>query len=272
MVDEKDALMWNGVDKRIEKERKGERRKLSWREIQSGQERRRPKDRRKGERRRSLRERKKHAVFSDLKKKLLIYFLLIVFVSVSISLELIWEVGEDKLTNKIKNGFISQANDKALDEAVMGFDYETVFDPLKHLQKRMLIILLIVLFCVGVTLYFFIKDVVGPLDDMVITAKEISKGNLAKTVPVYSKDEIGQLGSIINDITADFQEVLLMVGKISLTASDATDVIHNRVEVLKEKEISREIQDQLNVLYKNIDELKSLVESFKFYQIDLNKL
>jgi hypothetical protein len=63
-----------------------------------------------------------------------------------------------------------------------------------------------------------------------------------------------------------------MVGKISLSAADATDVIHNRVEVLKEKEISDEIQGQLSVLYKDIRELKSLVESFSFYQIDLDKL
>jgi len=91
-------------------------------------------------------------------------------------------------------------------------------------------------------------------------------------MPVYTKDEIGQLGSIINDITADFQEVLLMVGKINNSAVKSVDTVYNRVEVLQEKEITDDIRQELNMLYADIGELKSLVESFKFYQVDLTKV
>jgi len=107
---------------------------------------------------------------------------------------------------------------------------------------------------------------------MVYAAREISKGNLSTTMPIYTNDEIGQLGSIINDITADFQEVLLMVGKINNSAVRSVDSVYNRVEVLKEREITDEIRKELNVLYENIGELKALVESFKFYQVDLTKV
>jgi methyl-accepting chemotaxis protein len=262
---------WDGVDRRVEKKRTGERRKYNWRDLQLGDKIRKY-DRRQDERRKSLKERKKYAVFTNLKKKLLIYFLLIVFVSLSISLELIWEVGEMKLKDELKYGVVNSTPDGEVREAVSAIDYNEAFKPLRKLQIRMMIILGIVIFAIFLTLFFFVKDVAGPLDDMVKTAKEVSKGNLGKTVPVYSKDEIGQLGSIINDITADFQEVLLMVGKISISASDATDIIHNKVEVLKENTISSDIQRQLNVLYKDISELKSLVESFSFYHIDLDKL
>ncbi|MBN1880809.1 MAG: HAMP domain-containing protein [Deltaproteobacteria bacterium] len=263
---------WNGVDRRREKQRKGERRKHNWRDVQKKGERRFGVERRKSERRKSAKEKRQSAIFSDLKKKLLIYFLLVVFVCIAITVELIIEVGEPKLTDQITEIIMVQAEEHTALDAVAGFNFESIYEPLNHLQIRMIIVLGIVLAAVFLTLFFFIKDVAGPLDEMVQTAKEISRGNLAKTVPVYTKDEIGQLGGIINDITADFQEVLLMVGKISLSAADATDVIHNRVEVLKEKQISDEIQQQLNVLYKDIRELKSLVESFSFYQIDLDKL
>lgn len=263
---------WNGVDRRKKRKRKGERREHSWRDVGKKSERRVGIERRKSERRKSVKEKRKNAVFSDLKRKLLIYFLLVVFVCIAITVELIIEVGEPKLTDQITEGIMAQAEEHTALDVATGFDYDLIYEPLKHLQIRMIIVLGIVLAAVFFTLFFFIKDVAGPLDEMVQTAKEISRGNLAKTVPVYTKDEIGQLGGIINDITADFQEVLLMVGKISLSAADATDVIHNRVEVLKEKEISDEIQQQLSVLYKDIRELKSLVESFSFYQIDLDKL
>ena len=262
---------WDGVDKRKEKKRQVKRRQYNWRSIQLGNFIRKS-ERRKKERRVNIRDRKKYAVFSNLKKKLLIYFLLIVFVALSISLELIWEVGEKKLKDELKNGLVNEAPEGEIRDAVSAIDYDTALKPLKRLQIRMIIILMIVIFAVVLTLYFFIKDVADPLDEMVSTAKDISEGNLGKTVPVYSKDEIGQLGSVINDITADFQEVLLMVGKISLSASNATDIIHNRVEVLNEKKISGDIQKQLNVLFKDITELKSLVESFSFYHIDLDKL
>ena len=263
---------WDGVNRRKGKKRKGERREHNWRDVKNNSERRAGVERRKSERRKSAKTKRQNAVFSDLKKKLLIYFLLVVFVCIAITVELIIEVGESKLTDQITELIMVQAEEHAAADVVAGFDYESIYEPLNHLQIRMIIVLGVVLAAVFFTLFFFIKDVAGPLDEMVQTAKEISKGNLAKTVPVYTKDEIGQLGGIINDITADFQEVLLMVGKISLSAADATDVIHNRVEVLKEKQISDEIQQQLNVLYKDIQELKSLVESFSFYQIDLDKL
>jgi HAMP domain-containing protein len=187
------------------------------------------------------------------------------------SLELIWEVGEAKLTGKMQDNFISEAKAQNID-GVQQIDYSAVFDPLSRLQKRMLIILGLTLFCVGIALYFFIKEVAEPLDEMVRAAREISKGNLSATVPIYTKDEIGQLGSIINDITADFQEVLLMVGKINNSAVASVDAVYNRVEVLKEKEITDDIRQELTVLYNNISELRTLVESFKFYQVDLHEL
>jgi HAMP domain-containing protein len=195
-----------------------------------------------------------------------------VAVTISMSLELIWEVGEAKLTTKIESNFITEAQAQNIDGAVKNFDYDRVFDPLYHLQKRMLIFLAIIVFCVVLALYFFIKEVAEPLDEMVHAAREISKGNLSTTIPIYTKDEIGQLGSIINDITADFQEVLLMVGKINNTAVGSVDAVYNRVEVLKEKEISEDIRKELMILYNNINELKLMVESFKFYQVDLKKL
>lgn len=229
-------------------------------------------DRRREERRVSLLKRRKRAVFTNLKKKLLIYFLLIVVVSISMSLELVWEIGEAKLTDKLQDNFITEARAQNINGAVEALNYEQVFAPLYHLQKRMLIILAITLFCVGVALWFFIKEVAEPLDEMVHVAREISRGNLSQTMPVHTKDEIGQLGSIINDITADFQEVLLMVGKINNSAVKSVDTVYNRVEVLQEKEITDDIRQELNVLYANIGELKSLVESFKFYQVDLTKV
>ena len=273
MVSKDSGSEWDGVDQRREDKRKGERRKED--RIEEGNKwfmKRSKGDRRKKDRRKTLKERREHAVFSNLKKKLLMYFLLIVIVSLSISLELIWEVGEVKLTNGISEEIMAQAQEKGVISTVQNFDYTEIFKPLKRLQIRMLIVLTLVLISIFVTLYFFIKDVVGPLDEMVKTAKEISKGNLSKTVPVATKDEIGQLGIVINDITADFQEVLLMVGKISLTSSNATDIIHNRVEILNEKSITDDIRKELAVLYTNIAELKALVESFKFYQIDLHEL
>ena len=86
----------------------------------------------------------------------------------------------------------------------------------------MLLLLAIVAFSIAMTLYFFVKDIANPLDGMIMAAKRIRDGHLSATVPVVSKDEIGQLGDIINDLTANLQEVLLFVGAVN---SDLTDII-----------------------------------------------
>jgi len=199
--------------------------------------------------------------FSKLKKKLLIYFILIAFVSLVVGLEMIWEVGEPKLLNKISANITEINPDIQLSKSAS----EKIFKPVRELQVRMMILLTIVATSISVTLLIFIKNIANPLDDMVIAAKELRDGNLSATVPVMSDDEIGQLGECFNDLAVNLQEVLLFVGAVD---HDMTSILEKIEENRPpENDQNRKLNEQLDLMAKKRDELKEMVQAFDYYNV-----
>ena len=199
--------------------------------------------------------------FSKLKKKLLIYFILIAFVSMMVGLEMVWEVGEPKFLNKLSANILELTPNIDLNPEVS----KKLFKPVRELQLRMLLLLFIVASSISVTLLIFIKNIANPLDEMVAAAKELRDGNLGATVPVLSNDEIGQLGESFNDLAVNLQEVLLFVGAVD---HDMTDIIEqievNRPDLNVENE---KLNEQLDLMIEKRDELKEMVQSFDYYNV-----
>ncbi|MDH3973650.1 MAG: cell wall metabolism sensor histidine kinase WalK [Deltaproteobacteria bacterium] len=199
--------------------------------------------------------------FSKLKKKLLIYFLLIAFVSLVVGLEMIWEVGEPKLLDQILANITEVRPHIELNKS----ELEKTFKPIRELQVRMMILLFIVATSISVTLLIFIKNIANPLDDMVLAAKELRDGNLSATVPVMSKDEIGQLGECFNDLAVNLQEVLLFVGAVDHDMTNILEKIEeNRPE---ENNENRKLNEQLDLMAEKMDELKEMVQAFDYYNV-----
>jgi len=56
--------------------------------------------------------------------------------------------------------------------------------------------------------YFIAKSITGPINDVTIKAEQMAKGDFEQVVEVRSDDEIGQLASMFNHLTARLQAVL----------------------------------------------------------------
>lgn len=199
--------------------------------------------------------------FSKMKKKLLIYFLMISFISLVVGLEMIWEVGEPKQIERISNAMVEQFPGIEIN----AYQSEKIFEPIKVLQLRMLGLLLIVGACIAVTLGVFIKKIANPLDEMIIAAKQVRDGNLSVTVPVVSKDEIGQLGDIFNDLSVNLQEVLLFVAAVDSDLTDIINEIHKNRPV--ESEENKKLNEQIDLMSTKLDEIKDMVQSFNYYNV-----
>jgi len=199
--------------------------------------------------------------FSKLKKKLLIYFILIAFVSLVVGLEMVWEVGEPKLLDQISANITELIPEIQLSASVT----EKIFKPMRELQVRMMILLFIVGMSISVTLLIFIKNIANPLDDMVAAAKELRDGNLSATVPVMSNDEIGQLGECFNDLSVNLQEVLLFVGAVDHDMTTILEGIEKNRPVVNDE--TRELHQQLDLMAEKMDELKGMVQSFDYYNV-----
>jgi methyl-accepting chemotaxis protein len=153
---------------------------------------------------------------SRLKKKLLLYFLLISIVSLSVSAEVILELGSPAFRGNFKKTLhaelIKEFSEPQVNDFLNNrFDQEVFFDSISDLQIRFILLLLVIGFAIGGAFFLFAKDIVAPMEGMVIATKKIADGDLSASVPVKSQDEIGQIGKLINDMSVNLQEMIIQI-------------------------------------------------------------
>lgn len=61
--------------------------------------------------------------------------------------------------------------------------------------------------------YFIAKSITGPINDVTVKAEKMAKGDFDQVVEIKSDDEIGQLGSMFNYLTARLKSVLQEMSK-----------------------------------------------------------
>jgi methyl-accepting chemotaxis protein len=235
---------------------------------------------------------RKNKQMSRLKKKLLLYFLLISIVSISVSAEIIFELSSSRFTAAIEQNLYLNL-EKNLDHdsviRVRGtLREETLLAPLYDLRNRMILLLLVVSACIIAAFFMFTRDIVSPMDGMVEATKKIAEGDLTVTVPVLSQDEIGQIGGLINNMNTNLQDMVMQIRqeinrhmqqiiKASYTlneilnASSADEVLATRrLKSSNFKKMTSFSKDVVKMLENMSDELYALqkfVNMFKTFQV-----
>ncbi|WP_413584228.1 ATP-binding protein [Bdellovibrio sp. HCB274] len=150
-------------------------------------------------------------------------------------------------------------------------EYETEFSSvlgegsrwLEHLLMLLLVLAVITIEGTGLYLTFsFAKGLDRSLLELNHATKEIGQGNLGITVPVHSKDELGQLAQSINKMSRDLD---LNISQ-RLLAENA-----NQVKTLFLANMSHEIRTPLGIILGMTDILKdpqvSSVEKLKYLEV-----
>ncbi|MCP4694525.1 MAG: methyl-accepting chemotaxis protein [Desulfobacterales bacterium] len=228
----------------------------------AGEERRRLTDRRGAGERFRARFR-----LSRLRKRLLIYFMLVVFVSFSVGLQLIYEVGSDDLLERITESVRGRLPENVRDDA----DISGIADILGQLQKRMMLVMAIVLICIVATLFVFIKNIVTPLDEIRRVAKKMADGYLDEMVPVTTKDEIGKIADLINDLAINLQEVLIHLWRHTGQDIELLDQVVETIRSDRGDALSPDIGKNIDLVRQDIEDMQDMVKDFKFYDIHLDE-
>ncbi|MCP4137803.1 MAG: HAMP domain-containing protein [bacterium] len=176
---------------------------------------------------------------SRLKKKLMLYFILIAIVSISVSAEIILEVSSDRFMNSVRSeiiyGTLDEAEAKQIREkyghdkgrfyeelkkrvieqkreiTIKNIDPDEIFSPIYNLRNRMILLLLVISASIIFAFIMFTKDIVSPMDGIVEATKKIAEGDLTVSVPVMTEDEIGQIAGLINDMNANLQDMIVQM-------------------------------------------------------------
>ncbi len=228
---------------------------------------------------------------SRLKKKLLLYFILIAIVSISVSAEIILEVSSGTFKNQILASVCEQLSGNIEEvkakELCASIDKEKAFVPVDRLRDRMILLLLVISASIFGAFQLFTKDIVSPMDDMVSATKKIASGDLTVNVPVMSTDEIGQIGELINDMNSRLQNMITELRKEidrhkeniqkvtdkigSIARDDRTgEIIESRrmkvSDFKKMVDLAREVEISLDNMSSDLASLYTFVNMYKTYK------
>jgi len=100
---------------------------------------------------------------------------------------------------------------------VAEIETEEAFVPLTELRTRTLVVLFGLLLGVGLLAYLLSLTIVRPLGRLTGAAEEVAAGELDVDVPVVSRDELGYLTRVFNDMVLQIRRARQELEKLSIT-------------------------------------------------------
>jgi len=228
---------------------------------------------------------------SRLKKKLTLYFILIAIVSISVSVEMIFEFSSAKFRNDIRSNLIIEVQTGVPAAYIQKLNIDrlnsAINDPISDLRNRMILLLLVVFASIVGAFVMFAKDIVSPMDSIVEATKKIADGDLTVMVPVMSDDEIGQIATLINDMNINLQDMIMQIrqeisrhkNKIQqatdaisyITQKNADEIIENKKmkvsDFKKMTKLSLDVVKLLDMMLIDLGALETFVKMYKTYAV-----
>lgn len=187
-----------------------------------------------------------------LEFRLLNYFTLIVLAASVIGIEFFIEINSSYYLSEI-NSLSSIQND-------------SLNSSLSNLRNKIIIMLGLLTVVVAIIMMMFVKNIALPLKKMAEAARKINEGDLTEVIAIENNDEIGLVGTAINELTSNLQETAAVT---SLTTNQALQSLKKIEERIKNEKIPG--TDDINDLKYQLETLNSFVETFKLLQTDIHK-
>lgn len=192
---------------------------------------------------------------------MIVYFLLIGFASLLVGVEFILETRKSELKETLLSNFERYSkNEIAKDE---------VFAPIDKLRSKAVLMIVIILCVMIIVLTMFIKNITGPLQHIIEVAKNISGGDLSHTVTVHSRNELAELGKVINEMSSNLQEIILLSKQLCSSGNEFAE----KTSFMLEQENPgpgeiAEVREEIVRLNEEIGMLSQVIEYFNFYTVE----
>ena len=192
---------------------------------------------------------------------MIVYFLLIGFASLLVSVEFIVETHGGRLEKELLSNF------KLYSDGQM--DSKLLFAPIGRLGKKAILMVVIILSVMVIVLTMFIRNITEPLQYMINLSRKISAGDLRQTINIHSHNEISELGNVINELSGNLQEITLMSKNMCDSGKEITENIQ---AILSGPELGDEekaaIRTQMEHLRTEFETLNEFIGYFDFYTVD----
>ena len=99
---------------------------------------------------------------------------------------------------------------------------------------------------------------------------QLARGQLNETVAIDAPDEFGQIGSGINELAANLQELLLYIWKQTGQCQAWLEHIQNNPDLHHDRRLTLESMGYLKQLSDAISDLREMAKSYVFYDVSLD--
>ncbi len=175
---------------------------------------------------------------SGLQRQLIFYIVFLTIVFLTMTLEMTLFLKGDR----VQGEFLKVAN------------FDLAHETVNLILLKVGVMLFNLLISIGLVMLLFSKRIITPIDRIIKGTRAISNGDLSATMPEQTRDELGELSLRINELAANYQELILlsrsMIGQAKMS--------------LKEKVSAGQIDDTVKML----DELDNTLREFgrSFYR------
>ncbi len=146
-------------------------------------------------------------------------------------------------------------------ELLMGSPASTIqggldLEPLSHLRNKILLMFGVLVMVVGIVLTSFMKNILIPLEHVLEVSASFRQGDLRPTVHIMTRDEIGELGVVMNDMASNLQEVVAL-----------SSITRERIVSVRGMLTSGSSTNDMDQALKEVQEdLDGFIDMFELYQ------
>lgn len=197
----------------------------------------------------------------SLQRTMIIYFLLIGFASILLGIEFLAEFHGGDLKKEIWAN-IEQAGQTAVEQ-------EALFAPLDRLRSKAILMVVIIMVVMVIVLTMFIKHITEPLQHMIHLSRQISAGDLSRTVHVDANNELAELGHVINEMATNLQEVILLSQRMCVNGKVIVDDALGQMQLQADNPLQGpELIKTIEKLGHELTALSEVLDQFDFYTVE----
>ena len=197
----------------------------------------------------------------SLQRTMIIYFLMISFASSMIGAEFILDVQKKELRSELMQNFEKLSNSQ--------MSHDEALKPIDKIRNKAILMIGLLLIVVIILLTMFIKNITGPLQHMIEISRLIAIGDLSQTVNIDAKNELAEMGSTVNELTTNLQEMILLSRDMCATSSRLIKEIENLPSIQNiGQSQSAALKQEMDLLVSKTKLLDNIIVNCKFYGIE----
>lgn len=195
-----------------------------------------------------------------LQRTMIIYFLLIGFACIMVSVEFLVDFHRGDLKTEIWENIRHYGHDPQ--------HQEEIFAPIDRMRSKAMLMVGIILLVMVIVLTMFIKNITEPLQHMIELSRKVSSGDLGQTIKIQANNELAELGGVINEMASNLQEITLLSRRM---CAGGRQFVDEALGKLSERPLDDEQAAQLEAAVKrlggDLEMLDQVLAYFRFYTV-----